>query len=147
MKAQVSRFLWAAGALAVICLSGIAILVSFAADRGDAPEPGSESEVALEAQWRAENEKLREENERLRKENQLLRRMLAEQGNPRGIPAEGTAPVDSTRTNAPRVEGEPNRWLTALSGQRHNGDCKYFRKTLGRLCGPDEGTPCRLCGG
>jgi micrococcal nuclease len=38
-------------------------------------------------------------------------------------------------------------WLTTSSNVRHNSKCRYYQKTKGRLCGPDEGTPCKVCGG
>jgi len=45
------------------------------------------------------------------------------------------------------AEGQLIPWFTALSGKRHNSRCRYFRTTEGRLCSPDEGKPCKLCGG
>lgn len=39
-------------------------------------------------------------------------------------------------------------WLNTSSNVRHNSACKYFKKTKrGRLCGPDEGKACGICGG
>ncbi|MES2789212.1 MAG: serine/threonine-protein kinase [Planctomycetota bacterium] len=39
-------------------------------------------------------------------------------------------------------------WLNTDSKTRHNEGCEHFQKTKsGRLCGPDEGKPCRVCGG
>lgn len=38
-------------------------------------------------------------------------------------------------------------WLTESSGVRHNEKCSHFRNTAGRPCTPDEGRPCRVCGG
>ena len=39
-------------------------------------------------------------------------------------------------------------WLTIKAGVRHNSTCRYFGKSQsGRCCGPDEGRPCRICGG
>ena len=41
----------------------------------------------------------------------------------------------------------PQFWLSTKSGIRHNSSCRWFRKTEGRPCGPDEGRPCKQCGG
>lgn len=39
-------------------------------------------------------------------------------------------------------------WLNTKSDTRHNSRCRYFKKTKqGRLCGPDEGKACKICGG
>lgn len=39
-------------------------------------------------------------------------------------------------------------WLNTSSNVRHNASCKYFKQTKrGRLCGPDEGKACGICGG
>jgi hypothetical protein len=38
-------------------------------------------------------------------------------------------------------------WLTTSSNTRHNSKCRYYQQTKGRPCGPDEGKPCKLCGG
>lgn len=38
-------------------------------------------------------------------------------------------------------------WLTASSGIRHNSRCTNYRNTKGRECGPNEGRPCKICGG
>jgi micrococcal nuclease len=38
-------------------------------------------------------------------------------------------------------------WLTTSSNVRHNSKCRYYQKSKGRPCGPDEGTPCKVCGG
>lgn len=49
------------------------------------------------------------------------------------------------------VESEPTageHWLNTTSSVRHNSTCKYFKNTKrGRLCGPDEGKACGICGG
>jgi len=46
----------------------------------------------------------------------------------------------------PAATGE--HWLNTPSNVRHNSTCKHFKATKrGRLCGPDEGKPCGICGG
>ena len=96
----------------------------------------------------AEINKLRLENRQLRSENQQLRRLLVDREK---------APVDAPATDASTArqdleELEPEEivlelWLTGTSGKRHNNRCRYYRTTAGRSCGPDEGTPCKICGG
>ena len=39
-------------------------------------------------------------------------------------------------------------WLNTSSDVRHNERCEYFKQTKrGRLCGPNEGKACGICGG
>jgi micrococcal nuclease len=38
-------------------------------------------------------------------------------------------------------------WLTTSSQKRHRKGCRYYKETEGRQCGPDEGDPCKACGG
>ena len=40
-----------------------------------------------------------------------------------------------------------SHWMTTSSKKRHNSSCRYYKKTNGRPCGPNEGVPCKLCGG
>lgn len=43
--------------------------------------------------------------------------------------------------------GGGTHWMTTSSGKRHNSGCRYYQNSKGRPCGPDEGTPCKICGG
>ena len=47
----------------------------------------------------------------------------------------------------PQPQPSHSYWLTTGTGVRHNGTCRYYRKTKGRLCGPSEGRACKICGG
>ena len=39
-------------------------------------------------------------------------------------------------------------WLNSSSNTRHNQNCEHFKNTKrGRLCGPNDGKPCGICGG
>lgn len=39
-------------------------------------------------------------------------------------------------------------WLNTTTGLRHNQRCPHFHKTKdGRRCGPNDGKPCKVCGG
>lgn len=49
------------------------------------------------------------------------------------------------RKSTPAADG--GYWLTRSSNKRHNSGCEMYRKTNGRPCGPDEGIPCKICGG
>jgi hypothetical protein len=126
--------------------------VSSAIGLNATPASATETELA----------KLRQENELLRQENQRLRRMLAEvvdaqvlkERSP-GEPAAATTATTPPATSRVRVTAAPpselakdtaGYWLST-SGRRHNSSCRYFKKTDGRSSGPQEGTPCKLCGG
>ncbi len=52
--------------------------------------------------------------------------------------------VKTTKSPADQTQ---NYWLTTASNVRHNSKCRYYQKTKGRPCGPNEGTPCKICGG
>jgi hypothetical protein len=56
--------------------------------------------------------------------------------------AAGASPNDSTKES-----GDSGHWLTASSNKRHNSGCKYYKSSKGRPCGPNDGTPCKICGG
>jgi hypothetical protein len=45
------------------------------------------------------------------------------------------------------AEASGEHWLTTSSHKRHNSSCKYYKSSKGRPCGPNEGTPCKMCGG
>jgi hypothetical protein len=66
----------------------------------------------------------------------------------------GSSPQTSART--PRAsagaasESESDGgayWLTTSSRKRHNEKCRYYKTTNGRSCGPNDGIPCKVCGG
>jgi len=97
-------------------------------------------------------ETLKAENETLKKENQSLRRMLA---TPSSQPARPTAPTPSppAASKAPASTVQPpapkpaGYWITTSSGVRHNSSCRYYMNSNGRAGGPNEGRPCKVCGG
>ncbi len=47
----------------------------------------------------------------------------------------------------PEIAPAGDYWLTTSSGVRHNSKCRYYKKSKGRPCGPNEGRPCKKCGG
>ncbi len=59
-------------------------------------------------------------------------------------------PPDKTpeaKGQAKEQQTEKKYWLTAKSGKRHNESCRYYKSSKGHPCGPDDGTPCKICGG
>ena len=89
---------------------------------------------------------LRAEIEALRRENQMLRReliskngalpdsMMPEKGVARD---EGLEPADK----------ETGYWLSSKTKVRHNKRCRNYRRVKGMPCGPNDGRPCKACGG
>jgi micrococcal nuclease len=54
------------------------------------------------------------------------------------------------RTRQKKENSEPSSqfWLNTSSNVRHNENCEHFKKSKkGRICGPDEGKACGICGG
>lgn len=92
-------------------------------------------------------ESLKAENEALRKENQALRReLVARKGASEGevLPVKAVEPVDAP---AAIVGKDTGFWLSNKSHIRHNPKCRNYRKVKGRPCGPNDGRPCKACGG
>lgn len=145
------RILPALFALIVGCL--------FIAEAEDTPAPAEKPtaplqldiETATHDQLLAEIRKLRLENRQLRSENQQLRRLLVKlPDHASDSSATSTNKISSAREDLEESEPEEialELWLTGTSGKRHNNRCRYYRTTAGRSCGPDEGTPCKICGG
>ena len=50
--------------------------------------------------------------------------------------------VKLAKTNQPK-----SYWLTSSTNVRHNNNCRYYQKSKGRPCGPNDGKPCKICGG
>src|ERR1041384_7629277 len=44
-------------------------------------------------------------------------------------------------------ESQAEEYRISASGLRHNSRCRYFNVSGTRSCGPDDGRPCRICGG
>ena len=78
---------------------------------------------------------LREENANLRKKS------------PTGTPATTTAQVTPNPEAAKSSTGEAGiTYKLSKSGKRHNSRCRYF-SSAGDTCGPNDGEPCKVCGG
>lgn len=57
-------------------------------------------------------------------------------------------PWEFRARKAPKPAAQATYWLNTSSGVRHNQTCEHFDNTKrGRICGPDEGRPCKECGG
>jgi hypothetical protein len=84
--------------------------------------------------------------EQLRAENQRLRSLLAEGVTPQGAQT-AIAPSSATMLQRNADQQGLTHWLTLSSSKRHNSGCRYYRNSRGRPCGPDEGIPCKICGG
>ena len=55
----------------------------------------------------------------------------------------------SPKPEAPAVvsadENPSGFWLSTSSNKRHTSSCRYFKKSNGRFCEPNEGIPCKIC--
>ena len=144
--------------ISLLILLGGLLVVSFAQDNPEPARPAAESQEAHPELQKIrdginrvleENARLKEENAQLRKENQQLRRLLAEKAAAGKASNQVTPPADGNQSTAasPGSESPMTYWLSGSNGQRHNSRCRYFKISEGRLCGPEEGKPCKLCGG
>ena len=108
--------------------------------RGDAPRAEEPTTNRIIAELRAENDALRRENQQLRRE------LVAKNA---GVP--GTAlPVlvhdIPEKALEPKVP-DTGYWISSKSHIRHNSKCRNYRKVKGYPCGPNDGKPCKACGG
>ena len=89
---------------------------------------------------------LRAENEALRRENQMLRRELISKNGalPDSVmPEKGVARDEGLEP----ADKETGFWLSSKTKVRHNKRCRNYRRVKGRPCGPNDGRPCKACGG
>lgn len=85
-------------------------------------------------------------------EERLAKLEVEARGAKRGLWAEATplAPWDyRARLKKPeKQDSDALHWLNTSSGVRHNERCEHFKNTKkGRLCGPNDGKACGICGG
>ncbi len=100
-----------------------------------------------EPQLPEEVKKLQAENEFLKQEIQNLRTQLAQlptQVTPSQTP---TPEIQRTTPNQTEEKQVTEYWLTSSSRKRHNSSCRYYQSSNGKPCGPEDGIPCKICGG
>ena len=89
---------------------------------------------------------LKAENEALRRENQMLRRELISKNGalPDSVmPEKGVARDEGLEP----ADKETGYWISAKTKVRHNKRCRNYRRVKGYPCGPNDGRPCKACGG
>jgi regulator of replication initiation timing len=128
-----------------------------------------QSEAELDS-LQGEIEALKTRNESLVKENQELRKQLALHSTPNAPNTFPSQPRSSGQNaqvvnpsasenrpqssqNIAKIDDNPKQqtevkfWMTSSSRKRHNSSCRYFQNSNGGPCGPDDGIPCKICGG
>jgi hypothetical protein len=94
-------------------------------------------------------EELKKQVQQLREENQKLRALLGQQ--PVSSTTPSSQPLQQPRPSASSSPTSDQQglthWLTSSSNKRHNSSCRWYRNSHGRPCRPDEGIPCKICGG
>jgi hypothetical protein len=85
--------------------------------------------------------------ESLRKDNAALRQQLqAATAAPLAPPASApTMPVRAISSTASTTAQSGLSYTISSTGKRHNSRCRYYGS--GRPAGPNEGIPCKICGG
>jgi len=92
-------------------------------------------------------QQLKAENEILKQQLQELRKLL---GNSLGQSSGVTSPQGgaTATTTVPSAQKESaGFWITSSSHKRHNSSCRYYQRSNGSPCGPNDGIPCKICGG
>ena len=109
---------------------------------GRLEEGGGTSPMGTKSTYAA----LMAENEALRRENQMLRRELISKNGalPDSVmPEKGVARDEGLEP----VDKETGYWLSSKTKVRHNKRCRNYRRVKGYPCGPNDGRPCKACGG
>lgn len=122
-----------------LCLAGGC---SWEADGRDAVDGDGRAVAGDRASYAA----LRAENEALRRENQMLRRELISKNGalPDSVMPEKGVARDGGMEPADKETGY---WLSSKTKVRHNKRCRNYRRVKGHPCGPNDGRPCKACGG
>ena len=124
-------------AVLVSILAGTVCIMAGCSREGDGAAAGDKASYAA----------LRAENEALRRENQMLRRELVARKGGKAAASDGV-PVKGSVVDVPAPQDpDTGYWMSSKSHIRHNQKCRSYRKVRGRACGPDDGKPCKNCGG
>jgi hypothetical protein len=83
--------------------------------------------------------------ESLRKDNAALRQQLQAATAARSAPPAPTMPVRAISSTASTTAQSGLSYTISSTGKRHNSRCRYYGS--GRPAGPNEGIPCKICGG
>jgi hypothetical protein len=84
---------------------------------------------------------LRADNAALREQLRVLTAKPAATGPSQARTAQ--PPVD---TSAATRDASQGHWISG-TGKRHNKNCRYYGTGSGHPCGPNDGVPCKICGG
>ena len=85
----------------------------------------------------------------LRSDNAALREQLkAQSAKPPSAVLPTAVPNAATQPGAGGGASDVSQayWLSG-TGKRHNRNCRYFGTGSGHRCGPNDGVPCKICGG
>ena len=129
------------GLLMLPCVVFLALSLVLGCGRSDA-----EVRTGGIVSGRSANAALMAENEALRRENQMLRRELISKNGalPDSVmPEKGVARDEGLEP----VDKETGYWLSSKTKVRHNKRCRNYRRVKGYPCGPNDGRPCKACGG
>ncbi len=113
------------------------------------PTPSTTTTTDDAASLRQKNADLEQTITALRNDNAQIREQLrALSGkSSTAVPNSPTAtqrpPVNSNSTNLDQSQAY---WISS-TGKRHNKNCRYYGTGRGRPCGPNDGVPCKICGG
>jgi hypothetical protein len=93
------------------------------------------------------NKDLEQTVKALQADNAALREQLrtATTKPPSTTSTQNAAQVPSTFS--PAVQDAPQAYWLSSTGKRHNKSCRYYGTGRGRACAPNDGVPCKLCGG
>ena len=83
--------------------------------------------------------------ESLRKDNAALRQQLQAVTAARAVQPAPTMPVRAISSTSSASAQSGLSYTVSSTGKRHNSRCRYYGS--GRPAGPNEGIPCKICGG